>query len=257
MTTSPSNMYVSIDLEDLKFVHKTNNPTVCANLAWIEMHTKPYAIDTIYSNRWLSSMTDMEMKMLYRNTTGQETHYLGAYLRAILAELVERMPETEVNAFEVEAQASKVSEESEPGYKYVFGSNSPARPQEFFPEAIRVEKAPDEPQRAAARSSRYASRATAAPPAPQATRAPGPHATPAYRPEKPPQGRTGGNRRGAVRETIWAVADKMWEEAGKPTEKSSILSLRKEIMGVLESDHGVKRTTSSNELGNWQKNRAS
>jgi len=57
-----------------------------------------------------------------------------------------------------------------------------------------------------------------------------------------------------VREKIWAVADRMWEEAGRPTDKSKVLALRKQIMDTLEQD-GVKRTSSSNELGNWQKAR--
>ena len=57
-----------------------------------------------------------------------------------------------------------------------------------------------------------------------------------------------------MREKIWAVADRMWEEAGKPIEKGTVLALRKDIMNVLEQD-GVKRTSSSNELGNWQKAR--
>ena len=62
--------------------------------------------------------------------------------------------------------------------------------------------------------------------------------------------------RGGTRETIWAEADRQWEEAGKPTDTSIILKLRKEIMNVLEAK-GVKRTSSSNELGNWQKFRLS
>jgi hypothetical protein len=48
----------------------------------------------------------------------------------------------------------------------------------------------------------------------------------------------------------------MWADAGKPTGASAVLALRKQIMNKLEEE-GVKRTSSSNELGNWQKARLS
>lgn len=61
-------------------------------------------------------------------------------------------------------------------------------------------------------------------------------------------------RASGTRDIIFGVADRMWEEAGKPTDKSIILKLRKEMMSVLESE-GVKRNTSSNTLGLWVKER--
>ena len=54
---------------------------------------------------------------------------------------------------------------------------------------------------------------------------------------------------------MWGVADREWEAAGKPNDVSVVLKLRKEVMNILEKDHAVKRTTSSNELGAWQKAR--
>jgi hypothetical protein len=47
----------------------------------------------------------------------------------------------------------------------------------------------------------------------------------------------------------------MWEAAGKPTDKAVVLELRKKMMAELEEKHSVKRTSSSNELGNWMKDR--
>lgn len=61
-------------------------------------------------------------------------------------------------------------------------------------------------------------------------------------------------RSSGVRDKIWEVADRMWEEAGKPTDKRAVLALRKCMMDALERQD-VKRTSSSNELGNWQKAR--
>lgn len=61
-------------------------------------------------------------------------------------------------------------------------------------------------------------------------------------------------RTSGTRDIIFAVADQMWQDAGKPVDKSEILKLRKEMMNRLETE-GVKRNTSSNTLGIWVKER--
>lgn len=61
-------------------------------------------------------------------------------------------------------------------------------------------------------------------------------------------------RTSGTRDTIFAVADEMWKDAGEPRDKSEILKLRKEMMNRLENE-GVKRNTSSNTLGAWVKER--
>jgi hypothetical protein len=45
----------------------------------------------------------------------------------------------------------------------------------------------------------------------------------------------------------------MWEAAGKPLDIPTILVLRQTIMKVLNDEHKIKVSTSSNELGRWQK----
>jgi len=45
----------------------------------------------------------------------------------------------------------------------------------------------------------------------------------------------------------------MWEQVGSPKELSIVLQLRKTIMAELEANHGIKKTTSSTALGEWQK----
>lgn len=59
--------------------------------------------------------------------------------------------------------------------------------------------------------------------------------------------------KGGKRAIIWEVADLAWEAAGKPIDITKLLALRKEIMTTLETQHNVKRTTSSTALGEWQK----
>lgn len=67
-------------------------------------------------------------------------------------------------------------------------------------------------------------------------------------PAKAPSAPRGGNR-----VTIFEVADRMWNEAGSPRDLSVVLPLRKTIMAELEANHGIKKTTSSTALGEWQK----
>ncbi len=55
------------------------------------------------------------------------------------------------------------------------------------------------------------------------------------------------------RVTIFEVADRMWNGAGSPRDISTVLQLRKTVMAELETNHGIKRTTSSTALGDWQK----
>lgn len=59
--------------------------------------------------------------------------------------------------------------------------------------------------------------------------------------------------RGGNRATIFEVADRMWNEAGSPVDPSVVLPLRKTIMAELEANNGIKKTTSSTALGEWQK----
>lgn len=59
-------------------------------------------------------------------------------------------------------------------------------------------------------------------------------------------------RRTSVKQTIWGTANAMWLSAGKPTDVKVIAKLRIQMMNVLESQ-GIKRTSASTELGQWQK----
>lgn len=65
--------------------------------------------------------------------------------------------------------------------------------------------------------------------------------------------RTPSAPRSGNRATIFEVADRMWNDAGSPKDTSVVLPLRKTIMAELEANHGIKKTTSSTALGEWQK----
>jgi len=55
-----------------------------------------------------------------------------------------------------------------------------------------------------------------------------------------------------VKSQIHGLANEMWKAAGAPTDVKVLRKLRKVMMDVMEQQ-GIKRTTASTELGQWQK----
>ena len=208
-------MYVSLDMQNMKIVHKHSSVNAVCGLVHIEL--PDVAVNVCPIDMTVKHKTDMEIKMLFRSCfPGQADHMPVAEMKSKILQFAEEFPVTDLDELEVRRQADSIRDGDKKAYKYVKGSFHASRPAELFADATGD-----------------AVRAGATVPASSAARP---------------------VRASGVREKIWAVADRMWEEAGKPTEKSTVLALRKDIMSALEQD-GVKRTSSSNELGNWQKAR--
>lgn len=221
-------MYVSLDMQNMKIVHKHSSVNAVCGLVHIEL--PDVAVNVCPIDMAVKHKTDMEIKMLFRSCfPGQADHMPIAEMKSKILQFAEEFPVTDLDELEVKRQADSIRDGDKKAYKYVKGSFRASRPAELFADATGD-----------------AVRAGATVPAIGAAR-------PA-RPAAAPRAATGAPRASGVREKIWAVADRMWEEAGKPTEKRTVLALRKDIMSALEQD-GVKRTSSSNELGNWQKAR--
>lgn len=221
-------MYVSLDMQNMKIVHKHSSVNAVCGLVHIEL--PDVAVNVCPIDMTVKHKTDMEIKMLFRSCfPGQADHMPVAEMKSKILQFAEEFPVTDLDELEVKRQADSIRDGDKKAYKYVKGSFRASRPAELFADATGD-----------------AVRAGATVPASGAARP--------VRPAAAPRAATGASRASGVREKIWAVADRMWEEAGKPTEKSTVLALRKDIMNALEQD-GVKRTSSSNELGNWQKAR--
>ena len=221
-------MYVSLDMQNMKIVHKHSSVNAVCGLVHIEL--PDVAVNVCPIDMTVKHKTDMEIKMLFRSCfPGQADHMPVAEMKSKILQFAEEFPVTDLDELEVKRQADSIRDGDKKAYKYVKGSFRASRPAELFADATGD-----------------AVRAGATVPASSAARP--------VRPAAAPRAATGAPRASGVREKIWAVADRMWEEAGKPTEKSTVLALRKDIMNALEQD-GVKRTSSSNELGNWQKAR--
>jgi hypothetical protein len=224
-------MYVLVNCDKMVFAYKHANNSALGNLAHIEIAHSAVAIFPVDHLGSYARFTDLELKFLHRNTAGVDhigfsrDHLLQAVMQLGMA-----LPESVFNAFEVEVQARKISMADQGFYRYVKGSSSPARLQELFePEPLALQPGTPLPVAPVLPASVQAAVTVQA---------------------KPIGAPSGGNR--AV---IWSVADKLWEDAGKPVDVKTVLALRKQMMSTLESDHNIKRTTSSTALGGWQKSR--
>lgn len=221
-------MYVSLDMQNMRIVHKHSSVNAVCGLVHIEL--PDVAVNVCPIDMTVKHKTDLEIKMLFRSCfPGQADHMSVSEMKSKILQFAEEFPVTDLDELEVKRQADSIRDGDKKAYKYVKGSFRASRPAELFADATGD-----------------AVRAGATVPASSAARL--------ARPAAAPRAATGAPRASGVREKIWAVADRMWEEAGKPIEKSTVLALRKDIMNALEQD-GVKRTSSSNELGNWQKAR--
>lgn len=236
-------MYVLIDRQQMAITHKHHDRAVLAKLAWIEC-TNNAATVPLSSARAFNEFTPLELKLMYKNATGGELTGYSGLANAVYA-MANRLPESVVNAEEVFAQALCIRDGDKSCYQYAPGQKTPViHSGMFVPDAITVERS--EPEELLAKSPGVYVPAHGTAPAgpafgtqlqPSATRAP---AAP----------RVGGSR-----ETIFRVADEMWNAAGSPKDTGVVLALRKTMMVELEANHGIKKTTSSTALGDWMKAR--
>jgi hypothetical protein len=238
-------MFVSIDMDTLQFLHKHHDQMVLGGLSFLEAPHHSIRNENVDSPHFLLGMTPLEIRMLYRNTTGEDpTGSDDQVMREMLAMIVyDHMPPTLALAAEVDAQVAAVEDDLHKGipWKYALGAKVPAKAMELFPLHCKPLDAVDKHKAATMAPQRRAVRE-----APKPRNAPPP---PPAAPRAPKQ------RASSVRPVIWAVADEMWAAAGSPTDVKVVLELRKKMMATLEADKGVKKTSSSNELGNWMKAR--
>lgn len=225
-------MFVLVDRDALVFRHAHEDRTVVSALATLEVaHCAVTIVEA--GAGCLAHLTDLELKKLYENTTGQKW---TSFCRPALVQAVDAvalaLEQSDVNGFEAKQQAAKISLDDQGFYRYVKGAYTPARLMALFLPPARTATAGAVPSTPAAGSAAQATTpaATVAPPAPIAA------------------------PRGGNKALIWSVADALWEQAGRIANTKAVLDLRRKAMDQLEQQ-GVKRTSSSSELGNWQKAR--
>lgn len=241
-------MRAAIDMQDLRVLHIHQLAGVVHGLVYLEAKSvKHVAFENTDRPGFLDGLTTLELTLLYRNTTKSDFPPNVAddlTRRQMIADLINAATPRDVNQEELEDQIEHVAEKLEDpadttAFRYVKGARVPAIsdgglfPLTAYP--VSMSKVAAAAQLAAQRLSTRA--------APTAAPAPAPRAQPATR-----------RATGSVRPVVWAHADKVWEAAGKPTDKDAVLELRKRMMTELE-DQGIKRTSSSTSLGEWMKDR--
>lgn len=242
--------YIVIDMDRMCVTHKHPNKTVVSNLSWIESSGAATRILQADKPECFASFTDLELLTMYTATCGVKPSITsrGFLIQAVFA-LVSALPASVANPFEADRQAASIKKDDDQKYKYVSGSFVPGIQGDLFePQVLTAQRS--EATELALQHSAHLYTA----PAPQRPTA---HVLPVIKgvaPPKAPRAPSTAPRSGQ-RETIFKVADEIWENAGKPTSVPTVLQLRKQMMVVLESSHGVKKTTSSTALGDWMKAR--
>jgi hypothetical protein len=236
-------MFISIDMDKLVFLHKADDHEALSALSWLEcgQHVS-VVVENTAREHFLRKMSRIDLCVLYKNTTGanlvtQDSNILREQLKA----LVDATPAAPIDKGELLAQVAAVDDRIHAGerFSYARGAKLPAQPQELFP--LKARPLSDcELMAAAGRAPVEAlAREDELPPPP-------PPPTPVVK-----------VRAVGVRPVIWAHADRGWEAAGKPTDRTVVLALRKTWMKELEVEKGIRAATASNELGAWMKERLS
>lgn len=243
-------MYVLIERDRMVLLHKHNNLFTLADVAWIECQNSAYSIFGVDDATGLREFTDMELGLLYKNITGVDHSLKRLQLIQVIYDLIQRVPESDIDPIEADYQCGHVTEGDERKWLYVRGARKPAqKPDLFEPACKRAGRNEEEEQRA--KSGKLPALKRKARPRSSGTGNDRPAPATQHR-AKP----ANGPKRGTAKAIIWSVADKMWEDAGKPTAKAEVLTLRKQIMDTLEKEEAIKRASSSSELGVWHKTRA-
>lgn len=239
-------MNVLVDRERMVFLYAHESRQVLNDIMRIECwaaHTCLFECEPSAFGHF----TDLELKLLYKHTTGTDHSVLSRpQLMQVLADIGLRLTPLACHALELFNAANCIKPGDDESYRYMKGSAKPVPQVDLFtPAALRTPRSEQEEQ--AARTALRAPGAVAWPW--QGDRAGIGTSTPAKAPRAPSAVTA---PKGGVREIIWGVADRLWQEAGSPTNVQTVLVLRKRMMTELEA-MGVKRNSASNELGNWQK----
>lgn len=241
--------YVLIDKQQMAITHKYDDREVLSKLAWIECTNDAITLPLGNPRLWFDAFTANDLRKIYQHATGFALPAYGTSLAQACHDMAIRMPYSVVNPVEVRAQYQKVPDGSKDSFEYQPGLLEPKKHMGTFErDPIKVERSEAEEKRAAGPQPSFNS--TPSTPLAGATAGASVFNVATPTPRAP-----GAPRSGGVRDIVFKIADEFWEKAGKPADLKIILELRKTMMNVLESEHGVKKTTSSTTLGAWQKER--
>ena len=258
-------MYVSINMDNLTFMHKHHDQEVVSALSWIECGTHySVTVTPVDKARFVKTMTPMEMRLLYKNTCGGNISSEDpAVLRYQLSSLAELLSGTQANRDEVLNQAAQVEELVREGqtFKYAYGARTPAQPQALFPLKGRPLSTPELAHAAEWAASELPALTANAPCGPYPERRESEHELPADVSLIPATGKEPElvatfkkAKRANAKAEIWSMADHAWRAAGKPADQTALKELWKGLLPALEAQ-GLHPTTCRIKLAEWAKQR--
>lgn len=249
-------MYLLIDKEQLTVLYKHPNMRVLDNLRHIECQ-QPVLI-TGYKDGVFGDMTDLELRMLYRNMCGQSFDgFARWHLEATLIAMCDNLPVCNYNAIEIATQAHCIQEDDDELYKFVPGEFAPAVQNVLFRAAAhktQAVKLPYTPREKTPHIAEYSAAKLLDSPVfaqlkdqMQADAAPKPRVT-TPRPASESGAAVEAPKHGSKTGRVWEIAEPIYQAAADKTDWKTI---RKLVVAACEAE-GINSSTASVQYGKWK-----
>jgi len=262
-------MYISIDRERTRFLHKHADFRTVCNLDYIAQVIKRTDVEPINDGtHFLIHWTDLELRLLYHKcATGDNVKeprcpHAGSVLRAVLLEMAQRMPVTDVDPAEAELQAQWIEAHQEKqdvtGYQYVRGAKIPGRQTSLFGRGVCEILPPEEAAKVAhARITAQATRAAALAHAQASAAAQAAISVPAQPSEPPEPGLKWDHRKGWVKPAPASaprsgVCKLIWEALDAERARINDIPSR-DFIKVHAASQGWNASTASVQYAAWKK----
>lgn len=245
-------MYLLIDKEQLRVLYKHPSFRFLDNLRHIECQ-QPVLI-TEYKDGCFGNMTDLELRMLYRNTCGQSFDgYARHHLEATLIAACDALPVCEYNAIEVATQAHCIEEDDDAYYKFAPGAFRPAPQNVLFRAAAHKTAAVKLPYTTPEKTPHIAALQAATlletPTFAQLKDRVQPETVPKPRVTTPrPASDSSTPKTGSKTGRVWEIAEPIYQAAA---DKSNWKDIRKAVIAACEAE-GINTSTASVQYGKWK-----
>lgn len=238
-------MKILIDKSRMIVLRKMQDEATLSKLADIECPHLPVAIYYADAPNDFVLFTDLELKLLIKNTSGPDVRNVFSKdaLQRIVFELVRSLPETVANGFEVDLQLRAIAAGDEGRYLYVPGGSKP-RPADGLEELVALQCAADAAGRAA----------TLAKAAPQGVAAAAPVSAPAAVAKVTPSDDFAPPRPGTSTHMIFTFCANLWKEAGYEDNKATLDNIRKKAVDQLVPT-GLNISTVRTQAARWYQHR--
>lgn len=239
-------MPILLDREHMCVRYRHVNENALLNIMAIEFtHTAVvYMSENMIES--YSRFTDYELKMLYTNMCGQKYQgYSRDILMTTVMHMVQSLPSSELNGFELAIQAAKITIEDDGFYRYAKGSQSPERVNDrYLPPAlvavVGYVPAPTPNNTASAAPAHHT----------QAASVPAQHTKP-QSVTLPAEAPKAGSKTGRVWEIAETVLRQKLEAKERDGGQLDVKALRKNIVELCEAE-GINSSTASVQYGKWK-----